>query len=276
MYWIIVVAMLSWQDAVPVMPPVDGIPKVASRVKFPVVPVVSDTPKPTIPADPDALFVLPPDRLFVVQSDEPFVLLASSGQQVLVTVKPVTGPRDFYGVFADGAGLYEERSYAAKYLAIVRAGNVPGVVELVSVPQGWKSESDFTRVLIAIGVAPQPPPKPDDVKPVDPKPVEPTGLKASLVAVTGKYANLPAADKPKLAAAFREAADQIQAGKITTMQQLTKVTADGIVAKMGLDAFIPWVAWRTEITAVLKTQNLNTPQDNQSAWRMIADVLENK
>lgn len=279
MYWVILVAgLLSWQDATPVMPPVEVIPKAVSRVKFPVVPVVSEDPKPMAPADPDALFVLVPGRLYVVQSDEPFTLIASSGQQTLVTVKSVSGPRDFYGVFADGTGLDEERSYEAKYLAVVKAGPMPGVVELISVPHEVKQESDITRVLIAIGVAPQPPPKPkpDEPKPDEPKPDEPAGLKASLVAVTAKYVNLPAADRPKLAAAFRDAADQIQAGKITTMQQLTKVTADAIVVKMGLDAFLPWVAWRDDITKTLKTQNLNTPQENLSAWKLIADVLENK
>ncbi len=276
MKWLFIVASLLYQEPVPPVTPAEPVPQIVQKIKFPLVPTVTVDPKLITPVTPDAPFVLLMGRLFIVESNTSFLQIASS-EGDLVSIKLLSGPRDFYGVFADGNGMDEERTYQSKYLAVVKMKGKPGKAELISIPEGAKTEGDLIRVWIQMGLAPIPPPDPIPVpKPDEPIPVPNSDLKNLIKTATAKYLTLPATDRPKLAAAFREAAVQIESGQIVTMQQLTKVTADLIVDKMGLDAFLPWVAWRDDVTKVLKTQNLTTPKDNLTAWRCIADVLEGK
>jgi hypothetical protein len=133
-------------DPVPTPPAAIQFPKSVSVA--PVAPAVGSVP------------VLTPGQFYVVTSDVEFFLLASPAEKVVVTYEQ--GPLKLRGVFADGSGRIETRTYQAAWLAIVDAAEgVSGRVELVAVPKGVATEVDITRQLIDIGVAPQPPPKPD-------------------------------------------------------------------------------------------------------------------
>lgn len=147
---------------------------------FPIIPV-PDTPKdPTpLPPNPDAVPILTPGKLFVVKSDAKFSLIASPKH--LVNIRQVKGPRDISGVFVDGTGDDEDRTYENPFLAVIKAEKgKTGRVELIYIPAGAEDDSKFIRVLIDIGVAPQPPPNPDD--PVIPTPTPaPEGFRALFI-----------------------------------------------------------------------------------------------
>lgn len=149
---------------------------------FPTMPtpaVVDPTPTPS-PAPVNAVPLLVPGQLYVVQSEEEFFLLASPA--ALATTTYETGPIKIRGVFTDGNGKSETRTFESKYIAIVDpTEGASGRIELLGVPVGLKRESDIFRVLIDIGVAPRPPP-PGPVDPPGPTPTPaPTGFRALFI-----------------------------------------------------------------------------------------------
>lgn len=256
-----------------------NIPKSNSlpTLKFPVVPVPSKLQEtlPTPSPDKDVPFVLLPGKFYIVQDEKPFLLRASPKD--LVTVKKLSGPRDFYGQFADGDGTYQDRTYTAKYLAVVMVvEGKSGKCELVAFPEGVTEESGLMSVWIEVGHGSQPPPDSPDKTPV-PVPADTTDTFKDLIqSVTSKYTNLPISDKSKVAEVFRDIAKKADAGEVKDLQQLTKNTSDKIVEKIGLNAYLPFVPWRDDITKVLKTQSFSTPKDHVKPWNTIADVLEGK
>lgn len=150
----------------------------------PLVPVIDQTvaPSPAPAPSPDAVPILPQRTMYVLQSDVKFFLIASPAG--LVTIRPLPGPRDITGVFIDSAGKDEDRTYSRPFLAIVKAvEGKQGRVELIGVPAaGVSDESGITRILIDIGVAPQPPPGPvDPIDPINPPVVVPTGFRAMFI-----------------------------------------------------------------------------------------------
>lgn len=270
LWYLVLVGLLGGDPAVPTDK------SVVKKVEFPVVtvpkeeaPAVPDTPS----TNPDDPFVLVPGKLFVVSSDVEFELIVFP--EDLVTIKYLSGPRDFYGAFADGSGKDEDRSYSKKYLAVVRAvEGKSGVLGMAGVPHGYQTKEEITKTLISIGVAPRPPPLDEEKKP-DPKPAPADAFKKSIQDATAKY-TFSADEKAKVAVAFRDASKKISSGEIKDLQQLTKVTSDNIVKGIGLNAYIPWYPWRTEITKVLEMSRIQSVADHAKPWSVIADVLEGK
>ena len=161
-------------------PTPEPIPAVNPAIVFPVLPTPDKLPvAPTPPADPDAVPSLAYGQVYVVQSDVDFILLASPANLVAIT-PPSTGPITVRGLFADGPGKIETRTFRSKYVAFVDAvEQASGRVELIAIPVGVTDESSVTRQLVDLGLGPQPPPGPVDPTPdpvIPPTPV-PTGFR---------------------------------------------------------------------------------------------------
>ena len=161
-------------------------------IKFPVrptpivvAPVVPSVVTPDITTDGTPQ-VLEYGRFYVVESNEKFFLLASPSTIASVTYEE--GPLKLRGIFVDGTGDIETRTYASKFIAIVDAKKeATGVAELIAVPSGVPSEDKILRTLVQIGRGPRPPPVvvvPDEPE-VDPTPTPPedvpTGFRVILV-----------------------------------------------------------------------------------------------
>lgn len=211
-------------------PPPAPIPAVDPKpiVVFPMIPVPDKPPVvPSPPADPDAVPVLLPGRLLVIQSPVKFSLVRSDNK--LASVRKVKGPRDISGVFVDGTGDDEDRTYDAPFIAIVKAEKgQSGRLKLTYIPKGAEDESEFQELLIDIGVAPRPPPDPiepiDPVEPIDPTPDDPvtTRVKAAL-------AGSPA-DASKFGAVCDELAKSMAIGKIVKQSQFEAAMIAGLNA----------------------------------------------
>lgn len=147
---------------------------------FPGVDPVTPSPAPVPVPAVDSIPVLSAGQWYVVQSDAEFYLLASPADRVVIQYEQ--GPLRIKGVFADGSGKVETRTYASKYLAIVDAAeSKSGRVELFGIPAGVSDPSLITRRLIDIGVAPQPPPIDPPVPPGPPPVVVPTGFRVLMI-----------------------------------------------------------------------------------------------
>ena len=169
------VASPAWADDVPV----------AQKIWFPAVPVPDKAPvAPAPPADPDAVPTLVYGQMYVVQSDAAFALLTSP--KGLVTITKAEGPISVRGIFPDGRGEYETRTFKSKYVAFVDAvKDAAGRVNLTAIPIGLTDESAITEQLIDIGAGPRPPPGPDDpVEPDVPPIPAPTGFRVIFVSDT--------------------------------------------------------------------------------------------
>lgn len=158
--------------------------QVGQKIWFPSLPVPDKAPvTPAPPADPDAVPALSYGQIYVVQGDTPFALLASP--KGVVTITKTEGPINVRGIFADGNGEFETRTFKAKYVAFVDAvKGMAGRINLTAIPFGLKDESEITEQLVDIGTAPRPPPGPDDPPPgpVDPPPTPaPTGFRVIFV-----------------------------------------------------------------------------------------------
>lgn len=156
----------------------EAIPAIPPRIVFPVLPTPDKQPvAPAPPADPDAVPTLAYGQIYVVQSETAFILLASPRE--LVTITPTPGPIAVRGVFVDGTGKVETRTFQSKYVAFVDAGETAsGRLELMAVPAGVTDEWAISRQLLEVNHGPQPPPKPvDPVNPVDPPAPAPTGFR---------------------------------------------------------------------------------------------------
>jgi hypothetical protein len=156
----------------------DTVPVVPTPAKPPIVfPALPPSGEPvTIPpvqVDPEAVPKLAYGQIYVVQSDVEFTLLASP--EKLVTITPVAGPVTVRGVFADGNGKVETRTFKAPFVAFVDANEgASGRVELL----GVIDRSNITRQLIDIGAGPRPPPLP----PPGPGPTPaPTGFRVLFI-----------------------------------------------------------------------------------------------
>lgn len=156
------------------------------------VPVKTDpvvTAPPTPPPEPKPADVVPKlvfGQLYVIQSDVNIVVCVSPADiaKPLYDVAPDDKPRilRMRGVFTDGLGEVETRSYTSKYVVIVEAtkgANADG--EILIYPEGTKSEEGVMRIKVKVGQGPRPPPVPDtpDVPdvPDTPKPDTPVTVK---------------------------------------------------------------------------------------------------
>ena len=128
---------------------------------------------PQAPVAPSSPIKLAADQSFVIRSAVKLVVVASP--EGLVNVAPEGGPIRVRGKFTDGAGKWESRTYAEKYIYFVEP-LAAGRCELIVVTD----TGDVIRKVLDVGGGPGPLP-PDPIPP-DPKPdVKPTGLRVILV-----------------------------------------------------------------------------------------------
>lgn len=185
---LLLVTSPAWaDDPAPVEPP-KPIPAVVPQIVFPLLPTPDKVPvSPAPPADPDAVPTLAYGRVYIVQSDQDFILLASP--QKLVTITRSPGPITVRGLFADGSGKIETRTFQSKFVAFVDViENAAGRLELLAIPVGVADESAITRQLIDIGAGPRPPPPGPDPIPIVPPVPTPTGFR--VIFVTESSANM--------------------------------------------------------------------------------------
>lgn len=171
----------------PVPQPILGVTPASPSIIFPVLPIADPLPvKPVTPADPDAVPLLAFGKIYVVQSDTDFFLDAYPEGLVDIT-PPTAGPITVRGIFADGSGKTETRTFKAGFVAFVDvAEGASGRITLVATPIGVTDHSKLVKQLIDIGVAPQPPPIPPGPNPppgpTPPPPTPaPTGFRAIFI-----------------------------------------------------------------------------------------------
>lgn len=180
-----------WADDPTPVEPLKPIPAVVPKIVFPLLPTPDRVPvSPAPPADSDAVPTLAYGQIYVVQSESDFILLASP--QKLVTITRTAGPINVRGVFADGNGKSEMRTYQGPYVLFVDAlENVSGRLELIAIPVGVKEESAVTRQLVDIGAGPRPPPEPGPVVPTpEPNPPTPAPTGFRVIFIYNSIANL--------------------------------------------------------------------------------------
>lgn len=142
-------------------------------------PELAPVPQPMPAATP--VSKLTAATLYVVDGDTDYLLLASP--KGLVTTTTEAGPVKVRGVFADGNGKVETRTYKGKAVTFVEAAGT-GRVELLIVPKGAASEADVIRRTLDVdaGQGPQPPPTPTPTPTPTPQPIPgATGLRVLFV-----------------------------------------------------------------------------------------------
>lgn len=159
-------------------------------IRFPV--------QPAAPLQPVAVVSkLTASTFYVVDSDVPILVTASP--LGIVSITEEAGPIKVRGVFADGNGKTETRTYRGKQVFFIEA-TATGAVEILVIPQAAKSASDIIRKQLDVdaGKGPLPPPVPPD--PPTPKPPAPTpspiqvpGLHVLIVEEKMQLAKMPPA-----------------------------------------------------------------------------------
>ena len=131
-------------------------------------------------AAPVAVTKLNAATFYVIDSDVPCIV--TSSPLGLVTVNEEAGPIKVRGVFVDGNGKAETRTYLGKSVFFIEAA-ATGKCEILVIPATAKSAADILRKTIDVDAGPIPPgPKPNP-KP-DPKPpVPPTKIAAHVTFV---------------------------------------------------------------------------------------------
>jgi hypothetical protein len=168
-------------------------PAVDTGIRLPDLPQdMNPDPK---PMEPVPVTDLMSGELYVIESlEQPCLVLDS--RKGFVTIKKMTGPVTFYAKFSDGAvrELEEERTYAGKYIYVVRA-LAKGSVELMVVPEGTAEEdSVMRRTLNVMGIAPIPPPDPKPPDPdVDPTPIPGNSNRVLMLYESSDLSRIPAA-----------------------------------------------------------------------------------
>jgi len=146
-------------------------------IHLPMVPVLIEPdaqprPVPIDPSEPVAVSTLTADSWYVIESDAPLIVLSSPTG--LVQVQADEGPLRVRGIFADGTGETETRTYQSKNLYFVNAIKA-GSTELLVVPVGVSDESQIVRQVLTVTVGPRPPPGPGPEPQPNPQPKpEPT------------------------------------------------------------------------------------------------------
>ncbi len=170
---------------------------------------------PTPKVDADAIPTLTEGVYYVVYNNAPFLIYSSPPG--LVTIVKEAGPIRLRGIFIDGSGRIETKTYNQKYLAFVEV--VPGSkgsVELIYQLEGAKDEKLAIRKMVNVNTAPLPPPKPPTppMPPIDP--VDPL-----LVVLQAAYDAEPVtatrtSDRTQLAAVFRALAMAVTDPRVKT------------------------------------------------------------
>lgn len=146
---------------------------ISSKIHLPTMPVLVEPNEPTpqpLPGPPLPISIISGDQWYVIESSVPLIVLASPDG--FVSIEPSEGPIKVRGVFADGTGKVETRTFSQPYVYFVNA-KASGKVELLVIPQGVTSEADIIRQPLTVTVGPRPPPIPPE--PPTPDPDDPPG-----------------------------------------------------------------------------------------------------
>ncbi len=157
--------------------------EIVPAVVLPVVPVLvePDTPPDPVPSL-QVIDSLKPDQWYVVESTRE--MIAMSSPTGIVGIEKSEGPIKVRGIFADGSGKTETRTYRSPYVYFVSAMS-EGKCELIFVPVGVSAESDIVRqVLTVSGIGPIPPPGPTPPGPT-PQPQPVTSFRVIFVKESG-------------------------------------------------------------------------------------------
>jgi hypothetical protein len=208
------------------------------------------TPKPVPKVNTRAsAAVLSPNRFYVVSGEEKFFLLVTPPG--VASVEYLTGPMKYRGIFADGTGKIETRTYPGKFLAEVTTDKTAGEAYLAAVPAGVQDEKDITRITVKIGsgVVPVPPPNPPDPTPPPGVPLDFVEAAKSWVSTIPQGSRGPVAD---VAHTFRDiGAVWSDAGSIEALETLLAV---GIQASLSplKDKVVDWKQFTTSADAALQ------------------------
>lgn len=158
------------------------VPKIPVPVKAEEVLPAPPTPAPN-PTPVDVVPKLVFGQMYVIQSDVNIVVCVSPPElaKALYETAPDDKPRilRMRGVFTDGLGEVETRTFTSKYVVIVEAvKGVSGDGEILIYPEGTKSEEGIMRIKVKVGQGPRPPPIPDEPDIPDvPQPDTPVAVK---------------------------------------------------------------------------------------------------
>lgn len=161
------------------------------QIHLPTTPVTVEPydPKPEEPST--VIGTLSADQFYVIESTAKLITLSSP--EGLVSFEETPGPIRVRGLFVDGSGKIETRTYNSPYVYFVTAV-ASGKTELILIPEGVTSQDDIVRqVLTVSGIGPRPGPV-DPVDPDDPPipPVDPPILgKENRVLVIYESSDLP-------------------------------------------------------------------------------------
>lgn len=139
------------------------------------VPPVPPSPTPGVPIQLDSTL------FFILQSDVPLIVLASPSN--LVTITSDTGPMKIRGRFVDQPSIVQTRTFTAKYLYGIDAGNTAGTCELIAWPVGSTDSSTVERRTVQVGISPGPTPGPPTPTPPGPVPGPPVASSDPLATV---------------------------------------------------------------------------------------------
>lgn len=110
-----------------------------------------------------------PGVWYVIRSKNPLFVLDSPQGSVSI----ISGSTGADGIFADGDGKPESRTFAKEEFTYLIQGLKPCKAELILIPEGVTARQDIYRQALTVsGEGPKPPPvDPDDDTHPDPKPV---------------------------------------------------------------------------------------------------------
>lgn len=141
------------------------VPIPDADIRFPVVPVLVE---PDSSREPGPVSVLSSDQWFVITSAAPLLVIQSPVG--FVTIEEDSGPIKVKGVFADGIGRVETRTYAEPHIYFISAKQ-KGETEIIAIPVGVKDEQQIVRqTLTVVGPRPPPDPQPDPEPQPEPEP----------------------------------------------------------------------------------------------------------
>lgn len=158
-------------------------PAPAEEIVFPNIKDIIPQPPPPPPPNPNVVPTIEYGKFYVIESDAQFFLLVSP--KTFVPVSYEDGPIKLRGVFVDGTGKVETRTYKKKFIAIVEPlPEARGEAELIAIPKGVETEDKIKRLTVDLGPVPEPEPEPDPEPtpdPTPPGPVVPVGFRVIIV-----------------------------------------------------------------------------------------------
>lgn len=172
---------VSYSQEPPPPTPTPVVPK--DDIVFPNINDIIPQPLPPPPPNPNVNPTIEYGKFYVVESDAQFFLLVSP--KTFVPVSYEDGPIKLRGVFVDGTGKVETRTYKKKFIAIVEPlPEARGEAELIAIPKGVETEDKIKRLMVDLGPVPDPEPEPDPdptPDPTPPGPIVPVGFRVIIV-----------------------------------------------------------------------------------------------